>query len=442
MLGASPLPKEDDDVLLPMADEQAWLLGQLAALIKRHGFETFVNAPMLEPTPVFFPDRWAGGAASMRRLAQRLLHYAGLGEYAADVAIHEDDPDRDEPEGKPLPLQGEDINAWFVGFGRDPAGRGACRLGVEATAMRDPATMVAATARAVAAAYRQRHGLTVKHRATEERLVDLTTVYLGFGILTTDASRRHTSSADGNFRSSRRVARLGVLPPQAMSFLLAAHTRARGLDRKGHRYIAKRLQHNQAAFFRRGLEVLGSDDDVRRRLGVPDLDDWPDPPSMRTLIPPIADDGGDEVEEEVKGLDKGVVDKNKGKPVFRVERSAALRIAKLLAMPVLLGGGLVARGFQGVELPMWQVMLVAAGLALFGLLVGWMLKDSRCSEPKCGAPLTPEMTTCPRCGGEVAGVINHPRERLAAEEALKRSSSSLSELSGESEDSTDRPPEG
>ncbi|MCB9748720.1 MAG: hypothetical protein H6713_01810 [Myxococcales bacterium] len=422
MLGASPLPKANEEILLPQDDDQAWLLGELARLIKRQGFETLVNAPMLEPTPMFFPDRWAGGEPSMRRLAQRLLHYAGLGELTAVVHIFEEsDERRGEDENKPQAIAGETIDVWFSGFARDAQGRRTCRFGVEGVAMRDPASLVAITARAVAAAYRAHHGLKVPDRVTEERLVDVTTHYLGFGILTTDAARKHVTIADGSFRSKPKLLRVGVLGPHAMGFLLAAHAHARGLDRKGHRHIARRLPDNQAAFFRRALEVLAPEESVRARLGVPDMDEWPDPMSMRSLIPEIAaEDGEDEnAVEERKGVDKGVVGMNAGKPVFRVERRASLRVAKLLALPVLMGGGMVARGFQGVDIPMWAIMAASAGLALLGLLIGWMLTDSRCSEPKCGAELTAEHTSCPRCGGDIVGVIDHPKKRLAAEEALR-----------------------
>jgi predicted amidophosphoribosyltransferase len=66
------------------------------------------------------------------------------------------------------------------------------------------------------------------------------------------------------------------------------------------------------------------------------------------------------------------------------------------------------------------VGLTAAVLGILGLGVGRLLPDARCSEPKCGQPLAKDATVCPRCGGTVSGVIHHPRERLAAEEALAR----------------------
>ncbi|MGB1013564.1 MAG: hypothetical protein ACPG4T_05475 [Nannocystaceae bacterium] len=404
---------DDDDVLLPPAEQQTQLVQQLASLVSNCGYEPLVLAPLLEPTATFFPDRWAGGEASMRRVCQRLLHYAGLGDYRVEVAIHEDKPSAPPAEGKPNPLTGEDIHVWLISI-RD----GVCRIGVEATAMREPLGLVAATSRAIADAFLVAKGRAPNQRGAREQMIDIASIYLGFGILTTEASMRHVSGADGNFRSRPRKSKLGVLGPVAMSYLLAIQARARGLDRKGHRRITKYLRANQAAFYRRGLVAI--DRDIGSRLGIPDEDAWPDLPSIRSLIPNF-ETHEEEVTapEEAVGLDRGVVGMNDGRAIFRVERSASLRVAKLLALPVVMLGGVVARGFQGIEIQMHYVIALGAGLGLIGLILGRMLKDRRCSEPKCGQALTPEMESCPRCGGIVRGVIRHPRERLAAEEALR-----------------------
>ncbi len=418
--------EDDDDVLLPPQGERTQLLTQLASLVSNCGYEPLVMAPMLEPTAMFFPDRWRGGEASMRRVCQRLLHYAGLTDYRVEVAIHEDKPNADPAEGKPNPLVGEDIHVWLVHI-RD----GVCRIGVEATAMREPLGLVAATARTVSHAFLVVHNRAPSDTRVRERLIDLASVYLGFGILTTEASMRHVTGADGSFRSRPKKSRLGVSGPVAMAYLLAIQARARGLDRKGHRRITKYLRANQAAFYRRALVDIPRD--VGTRLGVPPEDEWPDLPSIRTLIPNFSSDADedDDVTEEEVGRDRGVVGMNEGRAVFRVERSASLRVAKLLALPVIMLGGVVARGFQGVEIPMHYVAAAGAGLGLLGLILGRLLKDRRCSEPKCGQALTAEMTNCPRCGGTIRGVIHNPRERLAAEEALREQSQDASDASGQ-----------
>jgi hypothetical protein len=106
--------------------------------------------------------------------------------------------------------------------------------------------------------------------------------------------------------------------------------------------------------------------------------------------------------------------------VFRVERTMAARLGRTLGMGVMMLGGVVAGMKGALDLESGTIPLVALGLGLAGLVLGRFLRESRCSEPRCAAPLKPADTACPRCGGMVVGVIKHPRERLAAEEAWRR----------------------
>jgi len=73
---------------------------------------------------------------------------------------------------------------------------------------------------------------------------------------------------------------------------------------------------------------------------------------------------------------------------------------------------------NGVEVDMGMIALAAAGLGLLGLVVGRFMPDTRCSEPKCGTVFSDDDTVCPKCCGTILGEIGHPKERLAAEEAL------------------------
>ena len=74
--------------------------------------------------------------------------------------------------------------------------------------------------------------------------------------------------------------------------------------------------------------------------------------------------------------DKGVVGMNEGKPVFRVKRSKALRLAKMLALPVAMLGMLAGRMNTGIEIDMGKVGMAAAGLGLLGLIVGRFLRQT------------------------------------------------------------------
>ena len=410
-----PVPSEDDDdeVLLPTAEERKFVLEQLAALAKARGFTPIVTAPLVSADARWFPDPWAGGEASMRRLLRRLLRYAGLLDARVDVTIH------DEGTGGPATGGTPAIAVWL-----DSITDGVMRFSAVGSALRNPLVFVPASARAAAEAWRRHHGLPIGDDAAAQRRLDVTAIYLGFGRLTVDAANRYHTVATANLRSRGSRTRLGVLSPQGLAFALAAVVVARGASPAERRSIAKALQPNPAAFFRAALERLDDlDPPLSEQLGLPPPATWPPPPSESVLTAPLPDDDDDaEVEDEDpdRHAEKGVVGMNAGKPVFRVQRSKAARLGKMLALPVITMGMLAARMQVGVEIPLWEFGAAAAVLGALGLGIGRLLPDSRCSEPKCGADLAADVKVCPRCGGEVMGVIGHPRERLAAEEALRR----------------------
>jgi hypothetical protein len=434
MLGAETEPK---DVRLPPPEEREWLLQQTAKLLSADSWHSYVRAPLLEPTPEWFPDRWAGGEASVRRLLLRLLRYAGHPELDVEVVVHDADPARrGEVIGKPAPMRGNDPVAWFV----RREGRMlhfACEEGV----LQEPENLVPALARAVAHAHRV---IARLDQHDNQRLIDLTGFALGFGLLTTDACQRFYAKSTGGFRSTRTQFRLGALSVQDMSFLLALQLETRGYDRRARKQLLARLQPNQAGFVREATEWLANlDPPVRTRLGIPTPDHWPAPPDLEQLRGPLVDprrtaspeqlvagsgvfeiattEDEDEREEARRDVDKGIREANRGKPVFRIERSGALRMAKVLGFPVLLLGALLSQSSNyGLEIRTDMVMPTAIVLAIAGLAIGSLFTDRRCSEPKCANKLREQDEVCPLCGGVVMGVIHHPRERLGAEEELVR----------------------
>jgi hypothetical protein len=351
-------------------------------------------------------------------------------------------------------VENNKVAAWFVrreGDMMDSPER--MHFACEEAILREPENLVPALARAVAHAHRVLAGLA---NPDNQRLIDLTGVALGFGLLTTDACQRFYAKSAGGFRSTRAEFRLGALSVQDMSFLLALQFAARGTDKRTLRKLLGGVQPNQAAFVREALAWLEQlDPPVRERLKIPAQDRWPPAPELATLTGPLADPrrraaspeqllsgsgvfddaiGDDEDDERAKkddeprrDIDRGIRMANRGKPVFRIERSGALRMAKLLGLPVVLLGFLFARGEFGVDVKMEMVMPVALGLALVGLAVGSFFTDRRCSEPKCGSKLGVEDQHCPLCGGVVMGALKHPSERLGAEEELVRAGKITSE---------------
>lgn len=200
--------------MIPAPAERAWLVDELAALTAVVGWQRLVGAPILEPTPRWFPDRWTPDAAGVRRLARRLLRYAGLERLDVQVDLFHGDRDVAlDAYGHTAGERHHGAAAWFAGIEG-----GVCRFGAEVGQLADPLGVTAAIAHEVAHVFRRVHAVEVEDSAVEERLTDLTTVLLGFGVLTTNATSRHRSAGVGVGVHSWSHQALGYLPPQAMSF--------------------------------------------------------------------------------------------------------------------------------------------------------------------------------------------------------------------------------
>jgi len=410
----------EDGLMLPPQDDRRWLQEQLRALVVALGPGPLATSLLVEPSPRFFPDPWGGGDGSVRRLLLRLCAYAGLpDDLRVNVRIYDAEPARrGEVIGKPAtPRSAQELVVWLASFKAGPGG--GLEVGVEASAMADPASLVAACARVVSHAHRLAHNLPVSD-AYDPR-IDVSAVYLGFGLLTADAALRFTSRSSTGAVQNRRVPlRLGSLPPQAICFLLAVQVHVRGEGRAERQRLARALQANQAAFFRHSFAAIERmDPPIGVQLGVPGKDHWPAPPALAALTAPLAREPEAEPETR-RDEDRGVAGMNTGKPVFMVDRSLAPRLGRVLFMGALMLGGVLSRMSPDQGPGMSNIAVIAAGLGLAGLGLGRLFRDRRCSEPKCGGPLTPTTKLCPRCGGDVVGTIANPKDRLAAEEAHQK----------------------
>jgi hypothetical protein len=206
--------------------ERAWLLDEQRRLISRQP-RPFLNARILEPTPQCFPEPIEPGERGVGAVLGRLLAHAGL----AGLEL------------EPGPLE---------------------RIG-------EPELLVATLCREVARAWRHTHRLAEDEREPDGRLIDLTTVHLGFGLLTTNASFRYRGAAEWqavHAPSGGAAAHLAALPPEAMSFLLAVQVKARGLGWWARRNLVSQLEANQASGFRWAYRVLEPPHALRLALGL------------------------------------------------------------------------------------------------------------------------------------------------------------------------------
>lgn len=242
---------------LPEPEQQEWLLDQLAALIAKAGTERFLEAPLIEQRDRFFPDLWEPNEEGVRRMAKRVLIHAGLEELDASVEIQDAQEHRSEMVAGVGSMgsrtHSEGAAAWFMGIRR-----GVCLFGADSSQLENPGHLVGVMAHEVAHAWREHEKLTTRGDE-EELLTDLTTVYLGFGILTVNGaySFRKSGEQEGIMtRTQWSHQRAGYLGPIAMSFLLAAQARARKLGWLARRHIAGELETNQRAYFKAACSAL------------------------------------------------------------------------------------------------------------------------------------------------------------------------------------------
>jgi hypothetical protein len=390
-------------------EEQALLLATLGDLVKAAGAAPLLAGPV-EPTPAFFPDRFEPTAEGARVLADRLLGYAGLERLRAVVEVGSSERERAE-DGAPIHAA-----AWFTGVEGFR-----CFFGVAGDHLRDADGLAASMAHEVAHAWRQTHGLVGHGPLPEEPATDATTVYLGFGILNTQAAERlHTS---GRFEGTTSITsswqqRLGYLPVDAMAFLLAAQAVARRSRRADRGRVRNLLGPNQAALFAAAHASLSRREaDVLRALGLPpDRRVTPAPRPTRRVEPLPA--------SRATGTGQGPVSTaraeaaplrtdNRDRRVFRVlgrRRPGAALVGALFALAPFAIWSLVARR-------PWPLL---AGLALAAWVAArWgARRPDRCSDSACEAEQPPGVSTCPGCGGRISGSLIDANQRLEAEDRL------------------------
>ena len=395
---------------MPTVEERDWLIDQLAALMAAAGWQRLVNAPLIEPADEFFPDRWTPDEAGVRRMALRLLRFAGLGQLDVRVQLFAGEHSGTS-DGHHSSERHEGAAAWFAGITD-----GVVQFGTAQHGLTDPALLTGTMSHEVAHVFRRVHALEVEDRDLEERLTDLTTIWLGFGVLTTNATLKHRSRGefDGeNFWRTYSQQSVGYLPPQAMTFLLALQAVARNLEASDLRHVAGLLETNQGAWFSKACKwILKEIPDLQARLGLPDPTTWPEPDELAPLLGPLAH-ADQVVRAPARRSEAGT--NNRGRPVFRVLRTRALIYGgPTMALMLLVVPVAAATSSQPL---LWIVPGLVIVVASF--VIGRRKPHDHCSDPDCKAILARDAKECPGCKGVVSGSIKHPDERLAALEELR-----------------------
>ncbi len=410
---------------LPSPERQELLLTRLATLIRQRGCGPWVNAPLLTPDDRWFPDRWTPDAAGARVVLRRLMRYAGLDrlDLHLQVVQRRGKVQALDAYGRPSQTWHSGAIGWFAGI--DELGK--CHFGLDASQVVDPEALVGTLAHEVAHAYRRHHALEAPDQGVEEELTDLTTVFLGFGLFTTNGSYRYRASGlDGDALAGVQWShqQAGYLPPEDFSFLLAAQTVSRDAAPAQVKALAASLEPNQRAFFKTARKHLGRDRQaLLDRLGVPPRDGWPPPPDLARLTRP--QESSEPARPAPTSARPAI---NQGMPVFRVPTHRGDVIGPFGAV-----AGLVAALVAGLGGLAALAVIGASWLGARGAGRALTLRDE-CSDPDCAEVIPAGAEVCPACGGLVAGSIRSRNDRLEAEEDWLARQGPAIELEARSED--------
>jgi hypothetical protein len=268
--------------LLPTPSRRTFIVRALETLRRQRGDASFVKGRIFEPGDRDFPDRWEASEAGVAALTRRILRHADLAWLDADVAgFRRAGGGRDLAVGNRVAsYQHEGVAAWYAGID-DETSR--CLFGVDLDGLDEGASVVGTMCHEVAHAYRDVHDVAVDDRTTEEHLTDLTTVFLGFGVLTTNASYTYRSEgiAGASMRGHRwSHQKRGYLSPAEMAYALAYQIGLRGGREAAH--VASLLEPTQRDCFEAALEELGVREAPARRMP------WWVPFVLLLLVPALA----------------------------------------------------------------------------------------------------------------------------------------------------------
>jgi hypothetical protein len=394
--------------LLPPAGVRPVLLDALAFIIRRRGYETFVRAPIVEPTSRYFPDPWEASERGVRVLSLRLLAYAGLEDFDASVEI---DREGYEPaDDRVGSYRHAGAAAWFWGIHEET-----CVFGCDRRQLDEADAIVGTMCHEIAHAYRRRHDMESTTRQIDEEQTDITSIYLGFGVLTVNNAHRYRTSGDA--RSMRwATTQTGYLSLQAMAYLFAAQCVARGLLGPEVARLGRLLEANQRECFEAARRELSADvDGLRARLGVPPEQTWPRevPFELFELREDALFEPGDAAALRRAELAR----RNLGRGLWRIASTSSGRFGMVGAIAAGTVAGLLAWRFE------WSIAGAGAGAAALGAAAGGVLGlrfvRYACSDATCTAALQAAATErCPKCGGTLLGTLDDERDRLEAEDAL------------------------
>lgn len=226
---------------LPPVEEQEWMLDCLRMLVRRKGAARLLEAPLLLPRKADLGP-WEPTPAAVGAMMERMLRHLGLDALTVRV-VPSGTAGLDQPvagqRGSAVWLGGlADGTAWF---GCEPSLLPR-RVGEAGGALTLPATHL----------WRRHEGLELDDPVTEDRLCELTAVYLGLGV----PLANHVATMGGAGPGEARIGGPGALGHAGPGFLLAAQVLSRRMGCLQTCNVGRMLDHGPRRVFADGLRHL------------------------------------------------------------------------------------------------------------------------------------------------------------------------------------------
>ena len=176
---------------------RGWVVDRYAWLLARFGRKT-LRAPMVLPTPEFFPERFDGSQAPLESAMQRIATRLQVDPDTLHLELHDE----------------------TLGF------RSHFRISVSSETARHPTSAVATLAHELCHALLLGDHYLEGEEEDGEPLTDLATVFFGYGIFTANAHVQESTWQSGA-RSGWSTKRQGYLDYPTLGFALAYHAAQR-----------------------------------------------------------------------------------------------------------------------------------------------------------------------------------------------------------------------
>lgn len=229
------------------AQTREWVDQRWAWLESQFGQECSRKAPVVLPSPEFFPDRYDGSLDDARRILDRVCEFMHIDPHVVELSLHDDRNPLDDH-----PMFG---GKWqgAAGF-YQPIG-GKFLISIEFAKLDDPLAMVATMAHEVGHVHLLGHGRISAEEVDHEPLTDLLTVYLGLGTITANSVVREEYWTEG-YSSGWKIGSQGYLTMPVYGYALAKFARLRGEDGAGW---FRELRGDVRSAFKQSMRLLAAE---------------------------------------------------------------------------------------------------------------------------------------------------------------------------------------